>query len=456
MKKEMKGFVFMLVLVLIISLTVVSAGWFGDAWNKITGDVASSTTDIGEVIKQETKIEIFCNETDNGQDYFIMGITTNVDESKKDFCSGGESILSLHPNLTEYYCYEGEEIAEEIVVCEFGCLFGACLETELPEDSCLDTDKINDPFIFGSVYKIGEAHVDKCIDSKNLIQYYCSGGGGINNLTTICGSGCNLGEGVCFKGSANTTTSECYDSDSLNDIYVFGSVIIPGQSVDSDKCVPSLNNAPIAVKQYSCNSLGEVESSISNCGEDCKDENGNRIECSCFAGECESPPVVYECVDSDGGENYLEKGIITRDSGVTTFEDYCEDATGLWEYACYDNEIKSYKMHCGHVDVQGVYHLELVSPMHYCQEGKCIVGEGDGSSGGVGKDSSSQERIQKQTFFQKVGGFFSKIFSRNSNQKVNAINCEKGKDMGDGKCQTGYIVGEVCEVVSCRSKMIVG
>ena len=459
MNKELKGFVLVFVLVLVLSLTFVSAGWFGDTWSKITGEATTSTsktvnTKVMETSK-ENETEIFCNEADDGQDYFNRGITTNMDGSKEDFCLGGESLLSLHTNLTEYYCFDGEEIAEENVPCEFGCLFGACLKAELPENACLDTDKQNDPFTFGRVFMIEAVYIDECIDEVTLEQPYCAGAGGVGKLTTICEAGCDADNGVCFEGGTTTTGNECYDTDPLNDIYDSGSVI-SGLTLKTDQCISSPKAGNLVV-QYECGVDGGIVSlGSSSCGNDCEDGDGNTVGCGCSSGACESPPAtVYPCEDSDG-IIFLTKGQRTIDGGATYEYDYCpeEGGAGVMEYFCMNppnyelggnphNSVQD----CTWLDDEGKPTLSQQNADNYCSEGVCVLANAAGSGG--------NERPGEQTFFKRVGNFFKGIFGSDDPKKVDATG-GGGSSATFGDCVGDVTSGKTCSPActgaqTCRS-----
>jgi len=362
MKKEMRGFVFMLVLVLVISLTFVSAGWFGDAWNKITGEVADTNIDTTSNTDVERTI-----------DYALPNEDGTFENSTNNTLIGIKKIAFWYGKVNQHY----------------------------DKISGWKTDP--DGAAGGGTY--AQWGVNGWFDRK--IEY-CQRFWPDTILVTEAGI-------ETFSGWRNAGNQGNFTTTKMT---------------------------------YECVQENSINTTNNNTG---------------------------RCADTDGGINYVVQGVT---SGRTSsnpeiennFKDICLSNMSVGEYFCENNFVKKKEYDCS---LRGGYCIEgacrgmarQTNQVNQTNETKTNLDwnlETDSSfeqnedKGRVGKDSSSQERIQKQTFFQKVGGFFSKIFSRNSNQKVNAINCEKGKDMGDGKCQTGYIVGEVCEVVSCRSKMIVG
>ena len=137
MKKELKGFVFILSFMLIISLTFVSAGWFGGAWTKITGDATSSKasaekSDIASVVdsisNEKMTSENSTNNTDcidsDGMNYYNKGTRVIDGVVSVDTCSDKEGFVDAYQSehVLEYYC-----IGEETAFCLEGCVEGRCL-----------------------------------------------------------------------------------------------------------------------------------------------------------------------------------------------------------------------------------------------------------------------------------------------------------------------------------------
>lgn len=488
MKKSVALGIFVISLVLVLSLSFVSAGFFGDLWNKITGEVVTKTTPgtqgtctdtdnganrflqgtingtfgtnsdycltngvigdpgtqvnefyckgdgIGSIVydcdygcvegacllealpEEEIKENFLCNETDGGQDYFNKGVTENFDGSFEDFCSEAAAIHALPTELNEYYCF-GEEVAEETVDCEFGCLFGECLEEAVSPDACLDIDKSNDPFVLGRVYKLDEVKTDFCESENDLIQYYCAGGGVIGSLATICEGGCE--NGVCLEGGTSSSGNECYDTDPFDDIHKFGTVVVPGESSSIDACLPSFNGGPISVKQYSCGSEGELQESISSCGSECKDADGNYRECTCSSGVCEEP--VYSCQDSDGMNSFV-KGERTIDGGETYDEDFCLSEYEVKEYFCWNppeytsgGNPGEVIQDCRWLDENGEPALTIQNPDNYCDGGVCVLsGQQDNLQKPEKTNTFSKgmeiEGGQQNNLFFRVRNFFRNIF----------------------------------------------
>ncbi|GEM_PF-3087554 len=79
----------------------------------------------------------------------------------------------------------------------------------LPFGTCTDTDGGNKPETRGTVTdKFGTAHLDRCTDENNLVEYYCSGIEKIESPFN-CGNGKVCKDGACIQG----VTNPCTDAD---------------------------------------------------------------------------------------------------------------------------------------------------------------------------------------------------------------------------------------------------
>ena len=141
-------FGFIIVSILIVSLSFVSAfsfgDWFENIWNSITG----KSVDINNM----------CNDTDGGKDYFKKGVINFTDGSEVDVCEFG--IGSNY--LREWYCgyvpatrySPARYYSFETYECPDGCVEGACIDLNASfvssQSVCNDTDGGKDPYVKGS------------------------------------------------------------------------------------------------------------------------------------------------------------------------------------------------------------------------------------------------------------------------------------------------------------------
>ena len=111
-----KSLIFFGVLVLLISLSFVSAGLFDDLWNKITGKAITG-----------------CTDTDEGNDVYTKGTCTDwqYPSGVSDYCQNSQY-------NTEAYCYDdgnenGPYCTFAVVSCPGGCENGACKQVQTQE-----------------------------------------------------------------------------------------------------------------------------------------------------------------------------------------------------------------------------------------------------------------------------------------------------------------------------------
>jgi len=151
-------------LIIILSLSIISAFSFSDFWGKIIGKVVD---------------EAFCNDSDNGKDYYNKGNLTGINVQgynidMKDFCLD-DTILH------EYYCkepipdgnyFEQWNYYYENYVCPNGCADGICLNMECPDSdgdgyrSCLNDCDDSNPNVNPESLEICDNNVDDNCDGR--------------------------------------------------------------------------------------------------------------------------------------------------------------------------------------------------------------------------------------------------------------------------------------------------
>lgn len=132
MRKE-SAFVLLIILVMILLLvSFVSAGIFDGVWAKMHGKVvaidAASKLSTSEVSTTEGgEVGSDCVDSDGGKDYFNQGTVIIDSRTKTDTCTNSEGTIEAYSSgyVLEFFC-EGSEIH----YCEYGCLNGACSESD--------------------------------------------------------------------------------------------------------------------------------------------------------------------------------------------------------------------------------------------------------------------------------------------------------------------------------------
>jgi len=188
-----------ILLILIFSVSLISAGWFGDFWNKVTGRI----------------VDYSCIDSDGGKDYYKKGTTVGlywedtINEGPLNYydgCSFCDSNMENCKYVFEYFCREDGSVDGLEYVCPNGCENGACIEEE---ESCTDSDGGKNYYVKGYVtykgyVKGGELvkEYDKCakdvVTGEDVLQEkYCPPEGGIGTIDYKCPNGCE--NGVCIS-----------------------------------------------------------------------------------------------------------------------------------------------------------------------------------------------------------------------------------------------------------------
>ncbi len=296
-------------LILFLSLSFVSAGFFSNFWGKITGDVVG-----GE-----------CIDTD-GFNIYHKG---NITFYESGFYDESEDRCTIYPNedylvLQEGYCNEGRGSILTII-CSQGCDDGACIGEEQSVSQCIDSDggkdysekgQISGPKFTGMEEDLFSSKIyeDSCVikGDMNLLEYYCDGGL-IVSEGYECPQGCN--DGACI----------CTDSDGGKNYYMKGFATGKTHAIN-DGCIvggdysgwlrEAICDGNVATwTDYKCPNGCEEGVCIGNCTSNCLGKECGDDGCG---GDCGS------CIDNKFCSDYvcIEEGEIDFEISIATLKDF--------------------------------------------------------------------------------------------------------------------------------------
>ena len=185
-------------------------------------------------------------------------------------------------------------------VCEGGETSGTCPADCGEPDSCSDTDGGDYPFTFGTTSGYYDnspyENDDYCLDSSNVMEYYCS-------------------------GDYEQSSSESCGTDYYNDSYCIGNSVYKDYT------------------DFFCSS-GECDmSTYPVLQENCTGDE------TCVDGEC---VIADSCSDTDGGIATGVQGTVSGydDEIPYNYTDYCNSTTSVYEYFCSGNDWYGFPMGC--------------------------------------------------------------------------------------------------------------
>lgn len=245
-----------------------------------------------------------CSDSDGGIEYFEKGITTIGSETKTDYCYGKGASSA---GVIEFYCDDNE-----IKSVEYDCPYidlethDACEDGACVEEQCFDSDDGKDIFTKGYIM-IG--YYDRCYDSQSVYETYCENS---KPYMTIIACG-----GDCIDGKCLTQEElGCTDSDGDN-YFVKGEATGSDDLTTTDRCTtPNEDHAtedcPVGeeclLAEAVCH-VGKANTVFIPCPNGCED------------GACIETDA--ECYDTDGGEDYYNKGSVFTPDGSFYENDAC-------------------------------------------------------------------------------------------------------------------------------------
>jgi len=117
-----------IVALLFFTLLVLAGCQRERGFEAITGDLVNEGGDdqrgVGQEVQQGDIIQVYCTDSDLGDEPTLAGITTTSSATVQDACKQG----ILQGTLIEYYC-ESSQIKQREYSCKYGCQEGKCLLT---------------------------------------------------------------------------------------------------------------------------------------------------------------------------------------------------------------------------------------------------------------------------------------------------------------------------------------
>ncbi|MFH1521192.1 MAG: hypothetical protein ABID61_06105 [Candidatus Micrarchaeota archaeon] len=359
-----------------------------------------------------------CTETDDGVDYYAIGMTTSGKMKATDQCLNEETI-------EEYSCGTDGSIQTDYYNCSFGCASGRCnidLQSfpTVPFSiayipiiiTCNDTDGGKDYYEKGTVINSTATGTDYC-RGIILTERYCKTDKSIGLDTHVCPNGCTDGRCKSSIPPLPPRAITCTETDDGIDYYKKGTTVSTssaGRTGVTDFCV-----GDILTEKY-CKSDKSIGSKNYTCAYGCSD------------GECKPAPPT--CTDSDGGLTYSVSGKTTL-TGATPFTqfDSCEEDDGdITEWYCPTSSTRSSIVHhCPYGCTPNQNYCNPAPPTCTDSDGGqdiLVQGTTSDSTGAAGIDSCVDSDTVKEYYCTA-----SKILS-----DVN-LDCNSKYGCLDGKCQ---------------------
>ncbi len=257
-----------------------------------------------------------CTDSDGGKDKETYGTVKKGSETFQDSCYDGDTVK-------EYYCMSNEIKSQNMDCGELGeCTGGRCTSP-----ACIDSDGGNEPEVDGTVRTEDDTESDECQDLRTLTEYRCTSSGftssNVNCFTHFGSSAAGLcWDDVCVR-------AYCSESDGGKDEHVAGGANMYttngyNSGFDNDACIDSRT-----VREWFCDDGYRYNESIT-----CDDEE------ICSGSRC----VEALCSDTDGGQDYIIAGTVTK--GVREEQDECISSTTLVEWYCSGGDVEFEKYVC--------------------------------------------------------------------------------------------------------------
>ncbi|MEK6917512.1 MAG: hypothetical protein AABW51_01050 [Nanoarchaeota archaeon] len=330
MKRGSRLFLGVVILLVILSLSVVSASWFSDVWGKITGQPVK-VVDDGSFVGS-TASTPSCTDSDGGLNYILKGTVYGQDTNStnyiiNDSCSGN--------SVVEYYCNQNtSSFAAVTYACtnlgaNYVCSNGACINSSQTNTTSY-FDLATTAITFSdNTPEVGQlVMITKTVKNLGNVNGYITGGSA----------------STCLLGDSSGCAGGGWGSKSPGELILAGGI-------------------KYDYENYTFNKAGTWELKRSYNGKGIHNETdinlANNFKTVYINVSANSTHVT--CADSDGGYNYNIQGTATYQG--QTYNDYCVQngtyAGWVYEYACNSGALGT-----------GVYNC--ASSGGVCNNGACV------------------------------------------------------------------------------------
>jgi hypothetical protein len=416
MAKKILVFVVAIFLLIILTLSFVSANAFGNFFKKITGQTVSSSclgdscssknffNKLKSIFGFEKSRIIFysCEDYENAnpqndptlKGYIVVNYTENNGlmrtQTVYDSCSDETSSFGSagSKSVIEYWCKNTPSKSQpvrSVIPCDIGkhCEDGACIG----ELVCDDTDNGKDYILYGETtgYDPLEhrylTYNDNCLSEDELREGYCMYTGEVDRENYLCSNGCS-DTGVCIEPALTGNAFDCVDSDNGINAVMKGSATGPNAQtkqqswIIKDICnTVSMGNGQFisVLSEAYCSSNGQLSSIDIVCPSGCGD------------GVCNPTNGASGCVDSDNGLETETKGVVTGSYyGLNgqSFTDSCMQKYGSYSYYIKEGYCENNVVHIKNIMCEGI-----------CIDGACVSYSNPNAGNG---NSSNNENVQKE------------------------------------------------------------
>ncbi len=272
---------------------------------------------------------VSCTDSDDGQNRYATGTTTDGSGSSTDYCASTTSV-------SEYYC-SGTSRQSTVLSCGTGyeCSAGRCIVSATT--SCTDSDAGQDRYVTGTTTDSLGTSTDYCSSTTSVSEYYCSG---TSRQSTVlsCGTGYECSAGRCIVSATPTPT--CSDPDGRSTSAVGTATDSSGGSA-TDSC-----SSRTTVKEAVC-TAGYVDTAYIDCASGYECREGACVVSATPAPTCSDPDgrstaAATTTIDSAGGRvtdscsdpRTVREAICSASSTVETTDISCELGYGCSGGAC--------------------------------------------------------------------------------------------------------------------------